>query len=124
MADELPRNVESSASCRATYNRLDARPDNLAEGAGFEPAEPCGSPVFKTGGLVRSPTPPNRNYTDTSLLHRPDPTNSISVPILALTCQYETIKPGIDAAVARLLASGRFILGPEVKKDVREGMSR
>ncbi len=30
----------------------------LAEGAGFEPAEHDGSPVFKTGGLVRSPTPP------------------------------------------------------------------
>ena len=30
----------------------------VAEGAGFEPAEPCSSPVFKTGGFVRSPTPP------------------------------------------------------------------
>jgi dTDP-4-amino-4,6-dideoxygalactose transaminase len=37
------------------------------------------------------------------------------VPILDLTRQYKTIKPEIDAAVANVLASGRFILGPEVK---------
>ncbi|HDL85124.1 MAG TPA: DegT/DnrJ/EryC1/StrS family aminotransferase [Candidatus Acetothermia bacterium] len=37
------------------------------------------------------------------------------VPILDLTRQYETIKPEIDAAVASVLASGRFILGPEVE---------
>jgi len=41
--------------------------------------------------------------------------NKMHVPILDLTRQYETIKPEIDAAVARVLASGRFILGPEVK---------
>jgi dTDP-4-amino-4,6-dideoxygalactose transaminase len=44
-----------------------------------------------------------------------NPTNPIHVPILDLTRQYETIKPEIDAAVANVLASGRFILGPEVK---------
>jgi dTDP-4-amino-4,6-dideoxygalactose transaminase len=41
--------------------------------------------------------------------------SKINVPILDLTRQYETIKPEIDAAVARVLASARFILGPEVK---------
>ena len=30
----------------------------LAEGEGFEPPEPCGSPVFKTGSLNHSDTPP------------------------------------------------------------------
>lgn len=30
----------------------------LAEGEGFEPPEPCGSPVFKTGALNHSATPP------------------------------------------------------------------
>jgi len=44
-----------------------------------------------------------------------NPTNSISVPILDLTRQYETIKQEIDAAIRRVLASGRFILGPEVE---------
>lgn len=29
-----------------------------AEGAGFEPARPCGLPVFKTGAFNRSATPP------------------------------------------------------------------
>jgi len=40
--------------------------------------------------------------------------NKIHVPILDLSRQYKTIKPEIDAAVAKVLASGRFILGPEV----------
>jgi hypothetical protein len=31
---------------------------NLAEGVGFEPTDPCGSPVFKTGALGRYATPP------------------------------------------------------------------
>jgi len=39
----------------------------------------------------------------------------MNVPILDLTRQYSSIKPEIDVAVARVLASGRFILGPEVK---------
>ena len=41
--------------------------------------------------------------------------NKMHVPILDLTRQYKTIKPEIDVAVANVLASGRFILGPEVK---------
>ena len=49
-----------------------------------------------------------------------NPTDSMSVPILDLTRQYETIKPEIDAAVSRVLSSGRFILGPEVEAFERE----
>lgn len=30
----------------------------MAEGVGFEPTDPCGSPVFKTGAIDRSTTPP------------------------------------------------------------------
>ena len=30
----------------------------MAEGVGFEPTEPCGSPVFKTGAIDHSATPP------------------------------------------------------------------
>ena len=30
----------------------------MAEGAGFEPARPFGLPVFKTGAINRSATPP------------------------------------------------------------------
>ncbi len=29
-----------------------------AEGVGFEPTVPCGTPVFKTGAFDRSATPP------------------------------------------------------------------
>lgn len=36
----------------------DMRGGAVAEGAGFEPAEPCGSPVFKTGAIDHSTTPP------------------------------------------------------------------
>jgi len=39
----------------------------------------------------------------------------MKVPILDLVRQYESLKPEMDAAVARVLASGRFILGPEVE---------
>ena len=31
----------------------------VAEGVGFEPTVACTTPVFKTGGLNRFPTPPN-----------------------------------------------------------------
>jgi hypothetical protein len=34
------------------------RLNGMAEGVGFEPTVPCGTPVFKTGGFNRSPTPP------------------------------------------------------------------
>ena len=33
----------------------------MAEGVGFEPTEPFGSPVFKTGAIDHSTTPP-RNW--------------------------------------------------------------
>jgi dTDP-4-amino-4,6-dideoxygalactose transaminase len=36
------------------------------------------------------------------------------VPLLDLQAQYQGLKPEIDSAVARVLASGNFILGPEV----------
>ena len=32
---------------------------NLAEGEGFEPPVPCGTPVFKTGALNHSAIPPD-----------------------------------------------------------------
>ena len=39
----------------------------------------------------------------------------MNVPLLDLTAQYATIKQRIDSAVAEVLASQRFILGPEVE---------
>ena len=45
-----------------------AAPFDMAEGAGFEPAGPCGPPVFKTGAIDHSATPPCR--TATPLRHR------------------------------------------------------
>jgi hypothetical protein len=33
----------------------------MAEGVGFEPTDPCGSPVFKTGALGRYATPPRKS---------------------------------------------------------------
>ena len=32
--------------------------DQMAEGVGFEPTGPCGPPVFKTGAIDHSTTPP------------------------------------------------------------------
>ncbi|PIQ84394.1 MAG: transcriptional regulator [Candidatus Omnitrophica bacterium CG11_big_fil_rev_8_21_14_0_20_63_9] len=42
------------------------------------------------------------------------------IPLVDLQAQYQSIKPEIDAAVARVLASGHFILGPEVEALERE----
>lgn len=38
----------------------------------------------------------------------------MDVPLLDLSVQYRAIRPEIDAAIAEVLASGRFILGPQV----------
>jgi dTDP-4-amino-4,6-dideoxygalactose transaminase len=40
--------------------------------------------------------------------------SGIKVPYLDLKAQYRSIKPEIDAAIARVLDSGQFVLGPEV----------
>src|SRR5579864_3642288 len=39
---------------------------------------------------------------------------NIKVPSLDLRAQYRSIKPEIDAAIARVLDSGQFVLGSEV----------
>jgi len=44
----------------------------------------------------------------------------MNVPLLDLTRQYRAIREEIDAAVHRVLALGRFILGPEVEAFERE----
>lgn len=44
----------------------------------------------------------------------------MKIPILDLTRQYRAIQPEIDAAIRRVLDSGRFILGLEVEEFERE----
>jgi len=44
----------------------------------------------------------------------------MKVPLLDLKRQYQAIKPEIDEAVARVIESGRYILGPEVEAFERE----
>src|ERR1700746_1287454 len=39
---------------------------------------------------------------------------NVKVPYLDLKAQYRSIKPEIDAAIARVLDSCQFVLGPEV----------
>ena len=39
---------------------------------------------------------------------------SESIAFIDLKAQYTRLKPGIDAAIARVLAHGRFVMGPEV----------
>ena len=43
-------------------------------------------------------------------------TNQMNVPLCDLQAQYMTIKPELEAAALRVLASGQAILGPEVTK--------
>ena len=47
---EYPMNTNKDAQSVTT--------DKMAEGVGFEPTEPFGSPVFKTGAIDHSTTPP------------------------------------------------------------------
>jgi dTDP-4-amino-4,6-dideoxygalactose transaminase len=42
------------------------------------------------------------------------------IPFVDLPAQYRSIKPEIDAAIARVVESGRFVLGPEVEALERE----
>jgi len=41
--------------------------------------------------------------------------SKMNIPLLDLVAQYEEIKPELDAAIQRVVSSGYFILGPEVK---------
>ena len=53
----------------------------VAEGAGFEPAVPEGTPVLQTGGLDRSPTPPrNLLILGMRVTDFNDPEHSRSLP--------------------------------------------
>ncbi len=38
----------------------------------------------------------------------------MQIPLIDLQTQYQSLKPRVDAAVTRVLESGRFVLGPEV----------
>ena len=42
-------------------------------------------------------------------------TRGTGVPLCDLLAQYRDLRPQIEEAVARVLASGQVILGPEVK---------
>ncbi|MDK2971772.1 MAG: hypothetical protein PWP23_1527 [Candidatus Sumerlaeota bacterium] len=48
--------VMGDARRQSTVAKRDV--EGMAVGVGFEPTDPCGSPVFKTGSLNRSDTPP------------------------------------------------------------------
>ena len=39
----------------------------------------------------------------------------MKIPLIDLKAQYHSIKPEVDAAIERVLESGKFILGPEVE---------
>ena len=40
----------------------------MAEGVGFEPTDPYGSPVFKTGALNRSAIPPIKSQSQSPMI--------------------------------------------------------
>ena len=45
---------------------------------------------------------------------------TIVIPLLELSAQYAQIKSEVDAAIARVVRSGRYVLGPEVEAFERE----
>ena len=55
---------ESRVASHPKAQSVVARPEpgKLAEGVGFEPTMPCGIPVFKTGAIDHSATPPSRLF--------------------------------------------------------------
>ncbi len=52
---------------------------NMAEGVGFEPTDPCGSPVFKTGALNRSAIPPIKSQSQSLRFVQNQPLSSLTV---------------------------------------------
>jgi dTDP-4-amino-4,6-dideoxygalactose transaminase len=42
------------------------------------------------------------------------------VPLIDLSAQYQTIRGDVDAAVAQVLASGRYVMGPEIQAFEKE----
>ena len=66
-----------------------------------------------TSAFARS----NNAQPDASLLHRGEGVGDevlLDIPMLDLRTEYANLKPDIDAAIARVIASGRFTLGPEL----------
>ena len=47
-------------------------------------------------------------------------TRGVGVPMCDLQAQYQVLRPELEAAVCRVLASGQVILGPEVAALERE----
>jgi dTDP-4-amino-4,6-dideoxygalactose transaminase len=39
----------------------------------------------------------------------------MNIPLVNLKVQYDSIKEEVDEAIHRVISSGQFILGPEVK---------
>ena len=59
--DTCPKNAPFRAMPKTAdpaFIRVRGRMGFMAEGVGFEPTETCASPVFKTGAINRSTTPP------------------------------------------------------------------
>src|SRR5260370_35252744 len=58
----------------------------MAEGVGFEPTDPCGSPVFKTGALNHSAIPPSCSLLATYVANS-SPRIRLDSDLVANCCQ-------------------------------------
>ncbi len=78
----------------------------MAEGAGFEPADACASPVFKTGAFSRSATPP-RAHKHTPGVPPAHAVHSATVEVFAgLVPVFVILAVGVAARQAGLLDEG------------------
>jgi hypothetical protein len=75
----------------------------MAEEVGFEPTEPCGSPVFKTGAIDHSATPPASDKIPSGQTRtqaksrRPNP--KICRAIVDARCEWRYERPSPQAEI-------------------------
>src|SRR5213075_1287470 len=64
----------------------------LAEGVGFEPTRACALPVFKTGAINHSTTPPNGGAIFSCLIGRSNPTATAKRALDFAPCSGEHVE--------------------------------
>ena len=73
-------------------------------------------PAGRRPTLPNDPAPPAEHRPATpGERHSAPPGGDDPIAFIDLRAQYRRLKPGIDAAIERTLADGRFVMGPAVR---------
>lgn len=57
----------------------------------------------------------NEHNNDSAQIYNQPAIRKVQIPFVDLKAQYKSLKPDLDDAIARVIAGGSFILGPEVE---------